>query len=66
MGTVVMTNPSSWQLVIAKHIAHALTILQNVLLCMFYRSSCVVSVDAFADRLDLLRVDNGWQGIELS
>jgi hypothetical protein len=45
---------------------HALTILQCVLLCMFLRSSCVVSVDAPVDRLDLLRVKDGWQGVELS
>jgi len=58
-----VTNPSSWQLVMAKH---ALTILQCVLLCMFLCSSCVVSVDAPVGRLDLLRVKDGWQGVELS
>ncbi len=49
MGSLVVTYPSSWQLVIAKHFAHAPTILQSVFLCMFWRSSCVVSVDAVAD-----------------
>lgn len=62
MGSVVARNPSMWQLVIAKHAAHALTTLQCVLLC----SSCVVSVDAFTDRLDLPRAKDGWQCVELS
>ena len=65
MGSVVVTNPSSWQPAIAKHVAHALTSLQCVL-CMFLCSSCVVSVAAPADRLDLLRAKDSWQGVELS
>ena len=41
-------------------------ILQCVLLCMCLRSSCVVSAAAPGDKLDLLRVEDGWQDVELS
>ena len=66
MGGLVVTKPLSWQLVMANHVKHALKILQCVLLCMCLRSSCVVSAAAPADKLDLLRVEDGWQDVELS
>ncbi len=66
MGRIVVTNPSLWQLVMANHVEHALTILQCGLRCMFCRSSCVARVDAPVDKLDLPRAKDGWQDVELS